>query len=490
MDTQVIVVGAGPVGLLLAGELRLGGADVVVVERLSRPTGESRAQQLNARTMEIFDQRGLLERMDTTRREDTGHFGGLALDVSKIPSAHQGFRKVPQPTTEAVLQEWAADLGADIRRGHELRGLTARPGRVEVDVAGPAGPVRLATRYVVGCDGEQSTVRELAGIPLTGTDASRELFRADVDGIDIRPRRFERLERGLAIAGRPSGDLTRIMLHEFGRPVSPRTGPPSFAEVAGAWERITGEDISTGTPIWIDAFGDVSRQAQRYREGRILLAGDAAHRQMPVGGQALNLGLQDAANLGWKLAAQVRGWAPAGLLDSYHDERHPVGARILANIRAQTLLLLGGPEVAAVRGVFDELFALDDVTAHLAAAVSGLDIRYPVGPGEQPLLGARIPRCEVVTDTGPSSAAALLRQGRGLFLDLSGKPADHDGLQAVAASWRDRIRVVAAKPQPDNPMADIGAVLVRPDGHIAWIDDGETELTTALHRWFGAPATN
>lgn len=498
MDTQVIVVGAGPVGLLLAGELRLGGVDVVVVERLTGPTGESRASQLNARTMEVFDQRGLLERLGPTESVGTGHFGGLALDVSDVPSHHPGFWKVPQFRTEAMLQEWALELGAELRRGHELCGLSGQPDQVLAELAGPRCTQRLRARFVVGCDGEQSTVRRLAGFDFPGTDATRELLRADVAGIHVPNRRFERHRDGLAIAARRPDGVTRVMVHEFGRPAMRRARPPAFDEVVTAWARVTGEDIAAGTPVWVDAFGDASRQVTAYRRGRVLLAGDAAHLQMPAGGQALNLGLQDAANLGWKLAAAVRGQVPEGLLDSYHDERHPVGARVLTNVRAQTSLLLGGPEVNAVRAVLAELSRLAAVRGHLAAAVSGLDVRYGHEAGDHPLVGARLPHTGLVRRRrGPTDTTALLRDARGILLDLTGD-GPGTGLRAVVSGWADRVEHVAATAGPsgaatagpDGALGGLAAVLVRPDGHVAWVarPGEQAGPGSALRRWFGAPA--
>lgn len=483
-ETEVVVVGAGPVGLLLAGELRLGGVDVVVVERLAEPMGESRASQLNARTMEIFDQRGLLDRLGDVRAETAGHFGGIPFAVDQIRSVHAAYWKVPQPRTEAMLQAWATELGADIRRGHELRGLTQAEDHVEAEVAGPHGRISLRARYLVGCDGEDSTVRRLAGIEFAGHGARRELVRADVTGIDVPARRFQRLTHGLAIAGRTGGDVTRVMLHEFGRRADERTGPPTFTEVADSWGRITGEDISGGTPTWIDVFGDVNRQAVRYRSGRILLAGDAAHAQLPASGQALNLGLQDAVNLGWKLAAQVRGWAPDGLLDSYHDERHPVGARVLATVAVQADLLLGGQDMAAARAVFADLISHDGTRRYLAELLGGLDVRYDVGQAGHPLLGARLPHAQLLTGDGRTGTNALLRSARGVLLDLAG---GHDRIRATAAAWTPRVSTVLAKVDGSGPLSEVAAVLVRPDGHIAWLDGDVAGLRAALRRWFGAP---
>ena len=390
METQVVVVGAGPVGLMLAGELRLGGADVVVLEQRDVPTAESRASTLHARTMEILDSRGLLGGLGTPPCEPRGHFGGIPLDLS-LPSSHPGQWKVPQTRTEELLQEWAVGLGARLLRGHRVRALRTTPDHVEAETDGPGDPVRVRGRFLAGCDGEHSTVRILAGASFPGQDARRELLRADVSGIAIPDRRFQRMENGLAIAARRGDGVTRVMVYEFGRRAGARTSGPGPADVSGAWKTVTGEDISGGTFLWVNAFSDANRQLACYRHDRILFAGDAAHQQMPTGGQALNLGLQDAVNLGWKLAAGLAGTAPAGLLDTYHTERHAVGRRVLANIRAQAVLLLGGAEVEPVRALLGELMALPDVRARLAAMICGLDIRYDVGAGDDPLLGARLP---------------------------------------------------------------------------------------------------
>ncbi|MFF7021112.1 SDR family oxidoreductase [Streptomyces klenkii] len=501
-ETQVIVVGAGPVGLLLAGELRLAGADVVVIERLTEPTTESRASTLHARTMEILDSRGLLDGLGAVPQETRGHFGGLPLDLT-LPTPYPGQWKVPQIRTEELLAEWATGLGAVILRGHELRGLTVTGDHAEAEVAAGGEVVHLRAKCVVGCDGENSTVRRLGGFAFPGAAAGRELLRADVDGIDIPNRRFERLPGGLAIAARRPDGVTRVMVCDFGSTAEPRSENVEFHEIADAWKRVTGEDISGGTPLWVNAFTDASRQAEQYRDYRLFLAGDAAHQQMPIGGQALNLGLQDAFNLGWKLAAQVQGRGPEGLLDSYHSERHAVGQRTLSNIRAQALLLLGGSEVDAAREVMGELIdEHDEVRSHLAGMISGLDVRYDVGAGDHPLLGLRLPHWPVRTgdpqhpgeDSGEdTTTAALLRPGGGLLLDLTGDAGHGDRLRSAAAPWSRLVRTVTARPTGGTP-AGATTVLVRPDGHVVWAapaGGAPTEgLTRALTRWFGEPATH
>jgi 2-polyprenyl-6-methoxyphenol hydroxylase-like FAD-dependent oxidoreductase len=488
LETDVLVVGAGPVGLMLAGELRLGGAGTVVLERRGAPTTESRASTLHARTMELLDSRGLLDALGTPPDEPRGHFGGLPLDL-RLDSPWPGQWKVPQTRTEELLQDWALGLGADLRRGHELRAVRVAGDHVEAVAAGPGGlALRIRARFVVGCDGEDSTLRRLTEAEFPGRDAGRELLRADVAGIDVPDRRFQRQEKGLAIAARRADGVTRVMVHEFGACAEPRTGDPEFAEVAQVWKRVTGEDISEGTPLWVNAFGDANRQLVAYRRGPVLFAGDAAHQQMPIGGQALNLGLQDAVNLGWKLAAEVRGRAPAGLLDTYHTERHAVGRRVLANIRAQALLLLGGPEVEPVRTLLGELIGeRPEVREHVAGMISGLDIRYGADADcADPLLGTRLPYTELDGVQGRVSTGELLRtSGRGLLLDLAGDA----GLRAAARPWADRIATVTARPTPDGPLGAARAVLVRPDGYIAWTGaEGEPEI--ALKKWFGSSDKN
>ncbi|MFJ8660964.1 FAD-dependent monooxygenase [Streptomyces sp. NPDC093795] len=492
LETDVVVIGAGPTGLMLAGELRLGGADVIVLEARDTPTTESRASTLHARTMELLDERGLLAQLGTPPSEPRGHFGGIPLDLT-LPSPHPGQWKVEQTRTEALLQEWATGLGADLRRGHACFSLTVTEAYVEAGATGPDGrEVRVRARYLVGCDGEQSTVRALAGAEFPGQEPRRELLRADVAGIDVPNRRFQRLPGGLAVAARRDG-VTRVMVHEFGRPALPRTEEPGFDEVVDVWKRVTGEDISGGTPLWANSFHDANRQLTHYRDGRVLWAGDAAHQQMPIGGQALNLGLQDAVNLGWKLAATVRGTAPAGLLDTYHDERHAVGRQVLGNIRAQALLLLGGPEAEPVRALLGPLIGLDEVRAHLAGKISGLGIRYEAaGSGAvHPLTGTRLPRTALAE--GHEAVDRQLRAGRGLFVVLTDDGATDDvmtddGATAGEAAARPgRVGVAVARPVPGGVLDGLDAVLVRPDGYLAWTSaDGEGP-EAALHRWFGAP---
>ncbi|MFD5177000.1 SDR family oxidoreductase [Nocardia sp. NPDC058379] len=377
-DPDVLIVGAGPVGLLLAGDLAGAGRRVTVVEQLAAPTTESRASTLHARTMDVLAERGVLDRLGPLPDGGPGHFGGLRLDLTEADPAHRfsGQWKCPQVRLEAVLQERALEAGAVLRRGHRVTALTAHPGFVRIETVTGDG-VRHTHRgaYLVGCDGERSTVRDLAGFEVAGAGAAREMLRADVAGIDIPARRFERLPHGLAVSSRWPDGSTRVMVHVYGTAPRSAGGEPEFAEIAAAWEQVTGESIGHGTPLWRNVFDDTSQQVTRYRRGRVLLAGDAAHRQMPVGGQALNLGLQDAADLSGRLIASRAGVEDG--LDGYHRTRHAVGARTLTNIRAQTLLLLGGPEVDPARQLFAELLRLGDVRSHLARMISGLP-----GPGD------------------------------------------------------------------------------------------------------------
>jgi 2-polyprenyl-6-methoxyphenol hydroxylase-like FAD-dependent oxidoreductase len=483
--TQVVVVGAGPVGLLLAAELRRARVRVVVVERLATPMTESRASQLNTRTAELLHERGFDALLAEAVREPTTHFAGFPLDLSGLPSEYAGNWKVPQYRTEAVLGRRAERLGAVLRRGHELREITESGDHVVCGLDGPAGKLSVRAQYVVGCDGASSTVRRLGGFGTSSAPATKEMFRADVTGLEIPSRRFERLERGLAVAA-TRGGVTRVMVHEFGGVAAPRTPPPRFPDVARVWETVTGDDISAAQATWVDSFDNCRGQATRYRHGRVILAGDAAHWHLPIGGQALNVGLQDAVNLGWKLAGSVRGWAPPSLLDSYHGERHPVAAKVLATVAAQEILLLGGTEVEPLRGVFAEVLGLGGVRDRLAQAAGGLDIEY--GGGDHPSVGRRMPNVELSGKLGVLTTAEAVAGAEGAILRLAGRDADRStgGAGTVALASGCRVRVVHV-PARTGVFGGVSTVLLRPDGYIAWAGDDEAGLRSALARWFGAP---
>lgn len=481
MDTAVIVVGAGPTGLMLAAELRLAGVEVIVLERSPARSGESRGIGLTLRTTEVFDQRGLLSRFGPLETGSAGHFGGIPLDLSILAAPLQAPRTLPQSSTEAVLESWARELGADLRRDHEVTGLDSDDYGVSVRLA---GRTPLRARYLVGCDGGRSIVRNDAGFDFPGTPATTELLLADLRGVDIDAHMIGRQVTGGMVMSTQLPDGTyRIIVSEHGAAARKRSSPPPFAEVADVWKRLTGQDISHAEPIWVSAFGDAARLVTEYRRGRILLAGDAAHVHLPAGGQGMNTGIQDAVNLGWKLAAVVRGTAGPELLDSFHAERHPVGQALLANTRAQSLFILGGEQVEPLREVLRELVTYPQVHHHLAARVSGLDIRYDVGRGTHPLLGARLPRRTLERAGQATDTTELLRSGRGVLLDLTDNPV----LRQRAAPWIDRIDVVTATPtQPIDTTASTTALLVRPDGHVAWVAPGTGhDLPTALGRWFG-----
>jgi bifunctional hydroxylase/dehydrase len=409
------------------------------------------------------------------------------MDFGLLEGAHFGGKGVPQGRTEAILGDWAAELGADVRRGYEVVGLGDDGDGVDVDIRGPQGPVRLRASYLVGCDGGRSTVRKAAEFDFPGTAATLEMFIADVKGCDIEPRwAGETKPNGMVMAGPLGHGVTRIVVCERDRPPQRRTEAPSFAEVAAGWQRLTGQNIDDGTAVWASAFGNATRQVTEYRRGNVLLAGDAAHIHLPAGGQGMNTSIQDAVNLGWKLAAVVHGTAPVALLDNYHSERHPVGVRLLMNTQAQGLLFLSGDVVQPLRDVLTELLEYEDVSRHLVAMVSGLEIRYDVGPGDHPLLGRRMPRQELDGPGARTSTTELLHPARGVLLDL----ADSAELRETAGEWADRVDVITATLRGDTaagPLADTAAVLLRPDGHVAWAEPGGGELASALRRWFGAP---
>lgn len=503
MDAPVIVVGAGPAGLTLAAELRLGGADVILLDKLTEPSGESRGLGFTARTMELFGLRGLLPKFGVIETSSLGHFAGLPLDYSILPGAHFGARGIPQARIEAVLADWAAGLGVRARRGWTATGLADHGDHVDLDVDTPSGRRQLRCRYAVGCDGGRSTIRKAAGFHFPGTDASIEMFLADVAGCGLRTRRIGERRPGGMVMSAPVGDgVDRIIVVERGTRPRQRAKPPGFAEVAGAWQRLTGEDIGAGKPLWISTFTDATRQVTQYRRGAVLLAGDAAHIHLPAGGQGLSVSVQDAMNLGWKLAGTISGWAPDELLDSYHTERHPAGARLLINTQAQGYLYQSGAEVEPLRAVFAELMDHPEVGRHLAGMVSGFDIRYDMGPGAHPLLGMRLPNETLATMRGKIPLGELFRRGRGVLLDLTGQPASHQAAQG----WSDRVDTVTAVPgelPARSALAGSAALLVRPDGYVAWTQPApraqhplpgavpvldRDALASALRRWFGNPS--
>ncbi|KRV49564.1 monooxygenase [Wenjunlia vitaminophila] len=493
LDADVIVVGAGPTGLMLAAELRLGGARVILTEKLAEPTGQSRGLGFTARAMEVFDQRGLLPRFGDLETSPMGHFGGVQFDYTVLEGAHFGARGIPQSQTEAVLEGWATELGVDIRRGWEFTELAEGfedGDSVEITVRAPDGAQRLRASYLVGCDGGHSLVRKAAGIEFAGYPATRAMYLADVVGCGLRPRFLGEIQPNGMVMAAPLGEgVDRIIVCPHGTPAEDRDRTLTFAEVADAWKHITGEDISHGSAEWVSSFTDATRQATEYRRGRVLLAGDAAHIHLPAGGQGLSVGVQDAANLGWKLAAVVRGDAPEGLLDTYHGERHPVGERLLANTRVQGAVFLGGEEAAPLREMFTDLIEFDDVKRYLAGRVSGLDIRYEVGGGDHPLLGQRIGHRRLVGAARETSTTELLHPGRSVLLDL----VDDPDLRLAAADFRDRVTVVTASPKPADgadPLAGTAGVLVRPDGHVVWAAPDATGLADALRRWVGPPAAD
>jgi 2-polyprenyl-6-methoxyphenol hydroxylase-like FAD-dependent oxidoreductase len=490
MGTSVIVVGAGPVGLMLAGELRLGGVDVVVYEQRTAPAGESRGIGCTSRAGEVFDQRGLLTRLAPIEPGQQTHFGGVQLDTTMLEDTHHGFRGAPQYRIESVLEEWALGLGASIRRGHTVVDLRQDADGVAVVVTGPGGQAEDTAEYLVGCDGARSTVRQLAGIDFPGSSATRGMYLADVVGCDVRPRYIgERVPGAMVMSARLEDGADRVTIHEDVAP-PPEGHTMTFAEFADTWERLTGESIHSGQARWISSFTDAARHAAEYRRGRVFLAGDAAHIHLPAGAQGLSVGVQDAVNLGWKLAATIRGWAPEGLLDTYHTERHPVGGKVVRNTRAQAILYLNGDEVEPLRAVMRELVTIPDAARHLAGSVSGLDVRYEVGASGHPLLGVRMPNHEMrLPDGSRRRVMDLLRRARGVLVSTDGSAGAAE-VRQLAAGWADRVDFVAASWTPDGaasrqlPPPD--SVLIRPDGYVAWVSPDGGDLRQALERWFGA----
>ncbi|HEX6675990.1 MAG TPA: FAD-dependent monooxygenase [Actinomycetes bacterium] len=498
-DVDVVVAGGGPAGLLLASELRLGGVTPMLLERLAAPTGLSKALGLLGRAVQTLDYRGLLERFDAgfvpaSAYARFAHLGGIALDVSRLlDAAPPGHFPPPVPARQAqveqVLEGRARELGADIRRGHELVGLSQDQDAVSVEVRGPEGPYRLCAGYLVGCDGAHSLVRNQAGIGFPGTPPTHVLRLGDVtlseSDLGRLPLGILRTPAGLFSAGPLGEGVVRVVVSEWSQPPEQvdRDTPPTLQELQASVRRVLGADLAMRRPRWLSRFTDAARQADRYRAGRVLLAGDAAHIQLPAGGPGMSTALQDVVNLGWKLAAQVKGWAPSGLLDTYHAERHPAAERMLSFTRAQGLLLSPGEHVTALRELISELLGYQRPLRYVVDRLLSLDVRYEMGgdgAAAHPLVGGWAPDLPLHTDNGDIRLAVLLHGARPVLLDLT-----PDGrLQAAAAGWTDRVQTTMAR--SDEPL---DGILVRPDGYVAWAaaagDRNTYGLRHALQAWFG-----
>ncbi len=477
---SVVIAGAGPTGLTLAAELALAGVDVAVVERrLTQDVDGSRAGGLHARTIEVLDQRGVAGRfLAEGKPMQVAGFAGAPLDISDFPSRHPYGLALAQPHIERLLAGWVDELRVPISRGRELTGFTQDESGVTV---GFSDGEPLRAQYLVGCDGGRSLVRKTAGIEFPGTEPTVSHLLAEVELAEAPPLGMHNDARGTHGFAKLEEPRVRVMLTED---QVGATRPPTLDDLREQLVKVFGRDFGVHSPGWISRFTDMARQAAAYRAGRVLLAGDSAHVHYPAGGQGLNIGVQDAMNLGWKLAQVVKGTSPASLLDTYHSERHPIAARVLRNTRAHVALSRPDDPSKAAREVVAQLLALEQPRKHLGGVMSGLDVHYELGAGH-PLLGRRMPDLDLVTSAGARRAFSLLHAAKPVLLNLGASGAlagVETGVQKIDATYAGtwELPVLGEVPAP-------AAVLVRPDGYVAWVGEpGDPSLRTALQTWFGA----
>ncbi|MFE7513900.1 FAD-dependent monooxygenase [Streptomyces sp. NPDC057540] len=487
MTDPVIVVGAGPTGLMLACELGLAGAPVVVLDRLDAPDPHAPGQAVNAGVIALLEQRGLADALRGSGLPLPGaHFSLLWLHPERLtaerPEVGTGLL-VAQPRLTEVLERRARELGVDIRRGHEVTELRQSTGHVTLKLRTSAGDSTLRGSYVVAADGAGSTVRRLAGIEFPGSGWTVSGIVGDVSAdfseLAVHHLGAHYLPSGGVYSGAPAGPgVLRVITTVFDTTPPSPSGPVAAEELQGEVEHLTGQPLPAREVLWARRFTSHSGNAERYRNGRVFLAGDAAHSFYPLGGLRLSTCLQDAVNLGWKLAADLAGWAPPGLLDTYHAERHPEGERARLALDAQLALMHPAARTAGARSLVADLARFDDVNRYLVELVTGVDLRYRLGAdgtsgsaAPDPALGGRV-----------SGAASLLHDGRGLLLVGEGDGGGEDGAHArAAAAWADRVGVASA-----SAAGAPGSVLLRPDGHVVWAE-GSGSLEAALKNWFGAP---
>ena len=479
---EVIISGGGPAGMMLASELRLHDVDVLVLEKDAEPSQLVRSLGLHPRSIEIMDQRGLLDRFLAHGQQYPGagrRFAGIDKPSPvTLDTAHDYVLGIAQPGTDRRLAERAVELGAQIRRCREVTGVEQDDDGVSVELADGA---RLRSRWLAGCDGGRSLVRRLLGVGFPGEPAQTEWLLAEIevttppDELAAVADKVRQRHKGFGIGpagnGLPGNRLYRAVV-PAATVAEDRTTPPTLEEFQAQLRAYAGTDFGVHSARWLSRFTDATRLAERYRAGRVFLAGDAAHVHPPLGGQGLNLGIQDAFNLGWKLAAEVNGWAPEGLLDSYQTERHPVAADVLNTTRAQSELISPEPGPRAVRRLLAELMDFEDVSRFLTEKVTGIGIRYDFGAGRE-LIGTRLRDIRL----SRGRLYELMHRGRGLLLDQTG--------ELSAAGWADRVdHVIDVSDELDVP-----AVLLRPDGHVAWTGDDQQDLLNHLPTWFGAAAS-
>lgn len=476
-EIPIVIVGMGPTGLMLAAELQLLGVNCLVLGTSEMPHNESRALGFTPSTLEIFAHRDMLQEFGPLEHLAAVHFGGISITGDHLSSTYMPVMRFPQHKTESVLRSRAERFNAIIRPGYTVSAIRDKGGKLETVAENPTERLIIRSQYVVGCDGSHSTVRDIASLAYSLTPPNAQMLLADIEHAGLPDHPFgKKTSTGMVMSGPISETIDRLIICDFNERPLERGSRVDITHLEKAYLNVTGDILPKGKIHWVSYFNDASGVARSFRKGKIFIAGDAAHTHLPAGGQGMNVSIQDAVNLGWKLAATVHGWAPEGLLDTYSTERHQAAAELIENTRAQGQVFLRGAEADPVRNLLERLFHIPEAASLVADEVTGLALRYPMGDDRPEPIGRLLPTKHIRLHGEESPPRGLLRSGRGLYL-TSGNDDKND---AVLRRWKSRVNSLNV-----NTPEGID-LLIRPDGYVAWTSDATEPISDALERWFGS----